>query len=108
MNLLRCLAKSPGKPKVRRDSRWSAARKDYLKHHPYCAACGTKKKREVHHVIPVHVDKGRELDPTNMITLCQDDHLVFGHFHDWQAWNPAVAVDTKKYLLLLTMRMRKP
>ena len=108
MNLLSFLAKGPIRPKVRRDPRWSTARKDYLKHHPVCVACGTKNKLEVHHVIPVHVDKGRELDPTNMITLCQDDHLVFGHFHDWQAWNPAAAVDTKNYMLLLTMRMRKP
>jgi hypothetical protein len=59
----------------------------------------------VHHIIPfdVAVSCGRpdlELDPRNMITLCegtQDHHLVVGHLDDRQSYNRHVRNDARRF-----------
>src|SRR6056300_1305890 len=73
---------------------WSKVRKEHLKRNPECAACGRKDDLEVHHIVPYHVDPNRELDPSNLITLCgKYCHFVFGHFMDWKSWNENVIRD---------------
>lgn len=78
-----------------RSSRWPEVRARHLKQNPACAVCGTTKRVEAHHVIPVHIDPSRELDPRNLITLCRKltggHHLAFGHLGDWKLFNPCVA-----------------
>lgn len=85
------------KPQHRRSSHWPAVRNAFLNDHPTCAVCGTTKDLEVHHVRPVHLYPERELDPNNLITLCEhparNHHLLFGHLLSFSAFNPHVRDD---------------
>jgi len=67
------------------------AKSKYKKMHNVCACCGYKKKLEIHHVIPVHIDKELACYPGNFITLCRDCHFRWGHFHNFRTnWNPYI------------------
>ena len=70
-----------------RSPKWSAVRRAFVRANPYCAACGTTRELEVHHIIPFHIDASRELDTANLLTLCQDCHLYIGHLKDWTSYN---------------------
>lgn len=86
-----------------RSSQWPKVRAAHLKANPACLACGRREKLEVHHCVPFHVDKSRELDPTNLVTLCDTPcHLVHGHYLSWTRFNPAVRDDCARYLAGLT------
>lgn len=86
---IRCAVRSP---------KWKSVRQKHLLEHPCCAACGKSVKLEVHHIEPVHLNPDRELDPSNLITLCDTPcHIVFGHFMDWKSWNSEVISDTMVY-----------
>jgi 5-methylcytosine-specific restriction protein A len=81
-----------------RSSSWSKVRSQHLNKSPSCAACGRSTKVDVHHIEPVHVNSSRELDPSNLITLCSNScHFIFGHFMDYKSWNPDVIEDCKVY-----------
>jgi 5-methylcytosine-specific restriction protein A len=83
---------------AQRSPRWSDIRNEHIKKYPKCAACGTKKNLEVHHIVPVHIDSSKELDVTNLITLCSNRcHLIFGHFMDYKSWNKDVEHDCAVY-----------
>jgi len=43
--------------------------------------------------VPFHIEPERELDPANLMTLCQDCHLYIGHLKDWTRHNPHARVD---------------
>ncbi len=58
---------------AKRSGHWPTVRKDYLKDHPNCAVCSGNKKCEVHHKKPFHTHPELELEPTNFITLCEND-----------------------------------
>lgn len=78
-----------------RSSKWPATRRRHVKKFPECAACGGRIGLQVHHVVPFHVDRTRELDPTNLITLCEfvgglECHEFFGHGDNWKRYVPAV------------------
>lgn len=62
-----------------RSSQWPKVRNAYLLGNPCCAACGTVYDLNVHHVISFHEHPDKELDPTNLITLCREHHLHVGH-----------------------------
>ena len=82
-----------------RSSKWPALRREHLKKQPCCQACGSDRKPEVHHIVPVHLDPSRELDPSNLITLCDKwCHFVFGHLLDYRSWNKDVVRDARHYL----------
>lgn len=83
-----------------RSNRWPAVRDAYLEAHQTCEACGGKENLRVHHVEPVGIAPDRELDPTNLITLCDGHHchLMVGHLGDWRAWNPTVRQDAAAML----------
>jgi len=81
-----------------RSSSWKKVRDEFLKNNTQCAACGRKTRLEVHHIIPYHVDNTKELDPSNLITLCDDYcHFIFGHLGDWKSWNTDVVNDCNEY-----------
>jgi len=81
-----------------RSPKWSKVRENHLKENPRCCACGKNKKLEVHHIVPVHIDSSRELDPSNLVTLCADPcHIVFGHLLDFKSWNIDVIKDCEVY-----------
>lgn len=95
----------------RRSSKWPKMRREHLEKFPKCAACGKSEKLEVHHIVPVHVDASKELDGTNLITLCEGKslncHLVIGHLCSFQSWNVDVAVDADTLLKKLEGRPKK-
>lgn len=80
----------------RRSGEWKRVRRHHLRSYPTCAACGRGSRITVHHVVPVSVDPSRELDPSNLITLCRGwrseggCHLKYGHRGSWSSWNPLV------------------
>lgn len=81
-----------------RSPKWSSIRKQHIKNNPCCAACGKCNKVEVHHIEPVHINEDRELDPINLITLCDNPcHIVFGHLMNYKSWNSSVVDDCKSY-----------
>lgn len=92
----------------RRSSQWPKLRREWLAEHPTCAACGTTKKNEVHHCVPVSHDPTRELDATNLITLCEhrECHHRIGHAFDWRAANPHCREDAAMQLQRIAERVR--
>lgn len=87
--------------KVLRSSKWPTVRKNHLKDHPCCAVCGGTEKIEVHHIVPFHDDPSLELEPTNLISLCESKsfgivcHLLIGHLGNYKKSNPDVLGDAK-------------
>lgn len=93
---------------TRRSSKWPAVRTAWLLVNPRCALCGGTEDVEVHHVVPFHVDPSRELDPSNLLTLCEESrrlnglncHLFAGHLGNWQQYNPrarAMCIQLQKF-----------
>ena len=84
---------------VKRSGQWVTVRKHFIAKNNVCAVCGGKKKLEVHHVKPFHLYPEFELDPTNLITLCEDlgnginCHLLIGHLGNYRNVNTAVRED---------------
>ncbi len=87
-----------------RSGLWPRVRKTHLELNPSCAVCGTKEGCEVHHIIPVHKDKRLELDHNNLITLCEDHHLLFGHLGSFHSYNEEVGIDAKMWASRIKMR----
>ena len=81
-----------------RSGQWPRVRREHLEREPVCQACGRRKSLEVHHVEPFHIDPSKELDPTNLITMCADPcHIVHGHLMGWSRTNPSVRDDCTRY-----------
>ncbi|MEI7509758.1 MAG: HNH endonuclease signature motif containing protein [Flavobacterium sp.] len=81
-----------------RSTQWKKIRDKLVKEQPFCSACGSGKKLQVHHIEPFHVNPDKELDTSNMIVLCVNCHFVFGHLMDYSSWNIDVAADSTVYL----------
>lgn len=86
-----------------RSSHWPKVRREHLRKHPHCAICDTDKHLQVHHIVPFHINPNLELDPNNLVTLCEPPgktrkcHLCFGHIFDWHLYNPEVNDDIKEW-----------
>ena len=84
-----------------RSSKWSSIRKDFLILHNKCDLCGKEKSLEVHHIKPFHSNPEFELNPQNLITLCESKkygvncHLFCGHLGNYKRINPLVVEDCK-------------
>jgi 5-methylcytosine-specific restriction enzyme A len=89
-----------------RSAGWRVLRKQHLGMHPECIVCGSRKKVVPHHVVPFHVDPSRELDPSNLVTLCESPtfncHLFFGHLKRWDRYNPNVVEDAATWRLKIS------
>ena len=83
---------------------WKTVRDRWLRANPTCSACGSARNCEVHHVVPVSCDPSRELDESNLITLCHTCHFVFGHLHQWSSHNPSVVEDASAHLSKVSCR----
>lgn len=71
-----------------RSGQWRALRQVHLLKQPECAVCGRTKNLTVHHVIPVSVNPQRELDPENLLTMCETPcHFMFGHLFNYHCYN---------------------
>lgn len=83
----------------KRSSKWPAVRRAHLEKQPACVVCGHDgEKVNVHHMRPFHLHPELELDPENLITLCEDEHFVnchlfVGHLGNFHGYNPAVRTD---------------
>lgn len=95
----------------KRSNHWPTVRKHHLRiaENNKCAACGSIKKLEVHHIVPFFLDPSKELDPTNLITLCESKdinniicHLHYGHSDSYKKFNPNVVEDAALSLKLIT------
>lgn len=86
-----------GQPSETRSAKWPAVRAEHLKQHGECEACGGKDGLNVHHKRPYHLYPELELEPSNLLTLCERNgcHFLLGHGRDWKAFNPDVMADTK-------------
>lgn len=83
-----------------RDSRWRHVRNEHVKKEPCCQWCGGKSRLEVHHVKPFHIFPEAELNPENLITLCEswnNCHLKVGHNGSWKRWNPDVRQECNEH-----------
>lgn len=84
-----------------RSSGWKRLRSQHLKENPRCEACGGTSRVVPHHIIPFHIDPSRELDPLNLVSLCESPtfncHLFFGHLKRWDRHNPRVLEDARTW-----------
>jgi 5-methylcytosine-specific restriction protein A len=80
---------------------WRTARTRHLEANPFCLACGAVKGLNVHHEKPFHLFPHLELDPDNLVTLCESPshncHFFLGHLLDWRSWN----VDVRKLAAMI-------
>ena len=91
----------------KRSSKWPTVRKHHLEAHPTCAVCGGTKKLEVHHKAAFSDHPELELEPSNLITLCEaskscNHHLFVGHLGDYKKINPDVVEDAAYWNKKLT------
>jgi len=88
----------------RRSSKWASVRKQHLQNNPKCSACGGSNNLEVHHIQPFNQHPELELDPNNLITLCESKnngvncHLFFGHLGNFKSINTNVIQDVAIWL----------
>ena len=91
-----------GHPEEPRSSAWHALEKKHLAEHPTCAVCGGREHLNVHHIRPFHLYPELELDPDNLITLCEGStcncHLFFGHLGDFKSYNLNIKADAARML----------
>ena len=84
---------------AKRSSKWRKVRKQHLKEHSACAVCESKKKVEVHHKTPFHISPELELEPDNLVSLCENKkygincHLLIGHLGNYKRTNPVCRLD---------------
>jgi hypothetical protein len=82
-----------------RSPKWKRLRDDHIRRNPACIVCGNTKNIVPHHIVPVHQNPERELDPENLVSLCEGDtfncHLFFGHLRNWSKHNPNVVEDAR-------------
>lgn len=89
-----------------RSPRWRKVRGLWIAEHPACEVCGDTTDVDVHHVQPYHLYPDAELDPENLLTLCNRrwHHILFGHAGDWRAWNPDVRRDVARAREMINRR----
>jgi 5-methylcytosine-specific restriction endonuclease McrA len=100
MNLIRNRFRDVG-VSAKRSDKWPTVEHHFRAEHSTCAACGGKHRLNVHHVMPFHLDPSKELDPTNLITLCMGEkecHLHIGHGGSFKQYNPNVRKDAAEAL----------
>lgn len=86
--------------------KWSKFLEEYWEKYPKeCSICGTRRRVELHHIVPRHIAPDRIFDESNVIALCRSCHLRWGHLGDWDMWNPYIVDDA--YRLSGLMRDRK-
>jgi hypothetical protein len=101
------LFKKPVFSKKPRSPKWRKVRSNHLKAFNQCVACGAKTSLEVHHIIPYQLDPSLELDPNNLMTLCESKsrcHWIIGHLLNWRSYNPKAMDDAMAFRLKIINR----
>lgn len=87
-----------------RSSAWPRTRATHLLKEPRCRVCGGNDRITVHHIRPFHLHPELELDPANLITLCEgagngNHHLIFGHWGNYRTkFNPEIQTESTAWL----------
>ena len=81
-----------------RSNGWRKIRNNHVSKFGYCAVCGKDKSLQVHHIEDFSTSPEKELESTNLITLCQKHHILFGHLGNWKSINPTVVQDSSYFL----------
>lgn len=68
-----------GSDRTRFSCGWKAARREALQRNPFCACCGTRRRLEVHHMVPWRISHTHVQD--NLIPLCKRHHKLVEHSH---------------------------
>jgi 5-methylcytosine-specific restriction endonuclease McrA len=83
----------------KRSPQWKKVRLAHLKNNYWCKYCGNKTQLEVHHIKPFYLFPELELNPKNLITLCEKKiyncHFRIGHLGKWKNYNPEVKKQCK-------------
>src|SRR3990167_1579810 len=93
-----------------RSKEWRSVRVEHLRKNPACAVCGGTKTLEVHHIKLFSQFPAEELNPQNLITLCESGklgvtcHRFFGHLGNYRQPNPDVVMDSKVWNEKLKLR----
>lgn len=93
-----------------RSGHWPAVRKQHLVEHPACEVCSGTESLEVHHIQPFHLHPDLELDPANLVTLCEakkdgvNCHLFFGHLGNFKSFNTTVGADAARWAAKIIQR----
>ena len=99
LRVAKAIIREKAKPLSRgRSPLWSLVRRIHLKSHPMCAACGSTRFIQVHHIVPFHMNRSLELNEGNLITLCMgksECHLALGHGDSFNTYNPHVVPDVR-------------
>lgn len=90
--------------RITRSSKWPKFRSENIS--DTCACCGKsvrflrKFRMCLHHITPFHIRPDLELNPANVLTLCNNPrcHLDRGHLGDWRSWNWNVTKDCELWL----------
>jgi len=81
-----------------RSSQWRKVRDEFMRGRK-CAVCEGRKSLVAHHVIPFHIAPDLELDPGNLVPLCEakrygvNCHLLIGHLGNFRRCNVSVHAD---------------
>lgn len=92
----------------KRSREWPRVRAEHLEKQPTCMVCGSDEVIEVHHIKPFWLAPELELNPANLITLCESKkvgvtcHLAFGHLGSYRSFNPDIVMDAKVWLRKFT------
>lgn len=70
-----------------RSRQWGKIKKTHLLKEQSCQWCGGVIRIEVHHIYPFHLFPEKELEESNLITLCCGCHFERGHNRDWREYN---------------------
>jgi hypothetical protein len=77
-----------------RSKLWNKTRIAFIKKNPFCAYCKSITYLQVHHIKPFHIWPELELNPENLVVLCENPnincHFKIGHLEDWKSYNPLV------------------
>jgi hypothetical protein len=91
-----------------RSPHWHAVREAHITREPTCQGCGLSHGLNVHHVKPFHLHRDLELDPANLITLCESAghncHLWLGHLGSWKSFNARVRIWAKAFFRAIKHR----
>lgn len=88
----------------KRSRNWRRLRKEHIKKFPKCAATGSTKRLEVHHILPVALFPEEEENPDNFITLTKSMHFWLGHLGSYYVFNPNIREDAKELRLKIKNR----
>lgn len=91
----------------RRSGKWPRVRREHLEGQSECFVCGERENLEVHHVIPFSVAPDLELDPGNLVSLCENKkygincHLLIGHLGNYRRTNVSFWTDAITWAMKL-------